>query len=351
MLLNFLKNYLSTLLFIIMLYIFYSTHNHYVGFFVWDYSFEFYKKYSISVKGVFLFIINLYIFLLIPFYIFFDWKSKARIIFWYLYRVFFQKNLSKVTQIEKTAILAWIVKWFFAPLMIFWLTWHIFNMLNNIYLANKNISFFSSDFLYFFNNYFFYTAFSLILFFDVLFFTLWYLLEWKIFKNEIRSVEWTFLWWFVALASYPPINNVTNTILWWYSTDFPKFSNFYMHISLNILLLILMWIYAWASVSLWLKASNLTNRWIIKKWPYKYLRHPAYLCKNIAWWIWWLPILIYSIWQKDFKTFIYAIIWLSMWSFIYYLRAKTEENHLSLDKDYINYKIETPNMFLPKFKK
>jgi len=77
------------------------------------------------------------------------------------------------------------------------------------------------------------------------------------------------------------------------------------------------------------------------------VRHPAYFCKNIAWWIGGLPILISSILNFDFKTFIFAFLSLSTWSFIYYLRAKTEENHLSLDKDYINYKKKVKYMFLP----
>lgn len=346
--LNFLKNYISTIIFIILLYIFYLTHSYYSWFFVWEYSFLFLDWFKINIKEIFLIIIKLYFILLIPFYAFFDWKSKARIILWFLYNKIIKRNKKNITQAEKTAILAWIVKWFFAPLMIFWLTWHIFELTNNLYKSYINFDLINQSFLSYFNQYFFYTAFSLILFVDVLFFTLWYLIEWKIFKNEIISVEPTFFWWFVALASYPPLNSTTNTILWWYSTDFPQFSNFYIHIILNILILILMWIYSWASFSLWLKASNLTNRWIVKNWPYKYIRHPAYLCKNLSWWIWWLPIIIFSISSWNFKTFFYAIIWLSFWSLIYYFRAKTEENHLSLDKDYLEYKKEVRGMFFPK---
>lgn len=345
--LNFLKNYFSTIFFIILIYLFYSYHNHYTWFFVWSYRFIFLPWFNLNIKEVFEYIILFYLISLIPFYIFFKEKSKARIVLNYIFRKIFKKDKEEIKVYEKTSILAWWVKWFFAPLMIFWLTWHIFSMFNNIYLWINNINLFSSDFLVFFNKYFFYSVFSTILFFDVLFFTLWYLVEWKIFKNEIKSVDPTVLWWFVALASYPPINQATNTILWWYSTDFPQFWNFYIHIFLNISILVLMTIYSRASISLWLKASNLTNRWIISSWPYKYLRHPAYLCKNISWWIWWLPIIILSITNLDFKTLIYAILSLSIWSYIYYLRAKTEENHLSLDKDYLKYKQKVKYMFIP----
>lgn len=345
--LNFLKNYFSTLFFIIIIYVFYSTHSHYTWFFVWNYSFVFLPWFNLEIKEVFEYVILFYTITLIPFYIFFKEKSKARIVINYIFRKISKKDKEEIKNYEKTSILAWFVKWFFAPLMIFWLTWHIFSMFNNIYLTYNNFSLLENDFLLFFNQYFFYMAFSTILFFDVWFFTLWYLVEWKFFKNEIKSVEPTVLWWFVALASYPPINQATNTILWWYSTDFPQFWNFYIHIFLNISILVLMWIYSRASVSLGLKASNLTNRWIVKSGPYKYIRHPAYFCKNLAWWIWWLPIIILSISNLDFKTLIYAILSLSIWSYIYYLRAKTEENHLSLDNDYLEYKKKVKHMFIP----
>lgn len=348
---HFFKNYFSTLLFIFLLYLFYSTHSHYVGYLSGTYSFYFLPEFQLNIKEVFLFMVKLYCIVLIPFYIFIDEKSKARIVLWYIYRKIFKQDSLKIQSEEKTALLAWIVKWFFAPLMIFWLTGHIFDLVNNIYLTTENISLFSKDFLLFFNKYFFYMAFSAILFFDVVFFTLWYLLEGSIFKNKIKSVEPTFLWWFVALAAYPPINNATNTLLWWYSTDFPQFSTFYVHIFFNILILISMWIYSRASISLGLKASNLTNRWIVTSGPYKYMRHPAYTCKNLAWWMGWFPILIVAFINWDIKTFIYALISLSGWSYIYYLRAKTEENHLSADPDYIAYKKQVPNMFVPKLKR
>lgn len=349
--LNFLKNYFSTLFFILILYIFYSSHNHYVGYFVWSYSFYFLDWFQLHIQEVFTFIIKFYLITLIPFYILFEEKSKARIVFWFITRKLLKKEKNPIQPYEKTALLAWIVKWFFAPLMIFWLTGHIFNMGNNIYLSWNNISLFSSDFLIFFNSYFFYMALSTILFFDVLFFTFWYLLEGKIFKNTIKSVDPSFLWWFVALAAYPPINNTTNTILWWYSTDFPQFWNMYVHVFLNVVILLLMWVYSRASIALGLKASNLTNRGIVSSGPYKYFRHPAYVCKNLAWWIGGLPILILAITNGDLKTFFYALLSLGVWTYIYYLRAKTEENHLSLDTDYIEYKKKVPHMFLPKIPK
>jgi protein-S-isoprenylcysteine O-methyltransferase Ste14 len=345
---NFLKNYFSTILFIGILYAFYTSNSYFLNFLSWKYSLSFFPV-NITSFDVFKVIFWSYIVLLIPFYLFEKDASKARITLDFLKNKICIPDY-EIQDYEKTALLSWVLKWFFAPLMIFWLTWHVFSLLNNTawFLNNLN-SYWAFDL--FFKNNLFPTFFSAILFLDVVFFTLWYLLEWKMFKNTIKSVEPTMLWWSVALMCYPPFNASVWKIIPWASHDMARFSNVYALVFFNTLLLILMFIYSQASVSLWLKASNLTNRWIVKTGPYKYMRHPAYFCKNIAWWIGWLPIIIHSAVTFDFKTGILSILSLSVWSSLYYLRAKTEEKHLSSDEDYVNYKKQVPNMFIPQFKK
>lgn len=376
---NFFKNYLSTILFISIGYIYYFNNLFYIdslnsrGFLYSNLSFYF-ADFKINSIQIFIFIFVLYIVLLIPFYILYDSKSKALIVLEYLYKKI--RNLKyKINFTEKTAILAWIVKLFFAPLMIFWLSSHVFNLINHLYQSYNNLYVINSSFLDFFNSNLFWLCFTAILFFDVFFFTLGYLIEIPYLKNKIKSVDPTFLWWFVALICYPPFNSyltdlwwvssMLNNIfpwawvsffdnfIWWYSDDFPKFTNAYIHIFFNSLIILLMWIYTWASISLWFKASNLTNRWIISKWPYRFVRHPAYVCKNLSWWIGWLPILITYINHIDLLAFdkikytSLAIFSLSAWTFIYFMRALTEERHLSMDKDYLEYKKKVKYKFIP----
>jgi len=344
---NFLKNYISTIVFIFIVYFFYSNTPYYQDFLSGSFRFSFYD-FWIESKQVFMYVIYAYIVLLIPFYLFYKDQSKARIIIGFIY-TYLQKR-RKIKAHEKTAVLAWIVKAFFAPLMIFWLTEHIFNLLNNIYNSYTWIELLSTNFLLFFNSHFFWLAFTTILFFDVLLFTLGYLIEMPLLKNKIKSVEPTMTWWVVALICYPPFNSGTSDIIWWYSSEFPQFGNPSIHLTMNIAILILMWIYSRASISLWFKASNLTNRWIVRKWPYKIIRHPAYICKNLSWWIGWLPIIIISLIniKESYIILILSIASLSAWTLIYYLRAITEERHLSLDPDYIKYKKEVPYKFIPK---
>lgn len=343
---NFLKNYLSTILFLILAYVFFYNNKFYHDFLIKDFSFNF-ANFSINTLTIYKWIIIAYIVLLIPFYYIFKNKSKARIVLYYLYKKI--KNINhKMQNEDKVSILAWSVKLFFAPLMIVWFTWQVFTMSNNMHLGYNDLSILNYSFYLYFQKHLFWWVMSIILFIDLIFFTIWYLIEIPSLNNKIKSVEPTFLWWFVVLVCYPPFNTHTTSIIWWYSTEFPKFANDFMHIALNSLILVSMWIYSWASFSLWLKASNLTNRWIVKKWPYKYVRHPAYFSKNIAWWIWWLPLLIWNLYTGQLKHFFIVLFSLSVWSYIYYMRAITEERHLSLDEDYIKYKKEVKYRFIPK---
>lgn len=341
---NFLKNYFSTLCFIGFAYFLY-THSAFHTDFINQTHTLIPWNIQLFVPYVFYYIIAAYTILLLPFYYIHPSPSKARLVFSYLWKVIGWNNDFKET--EKTAVLAWIVKLFFIPLMITWFTGHVFSLINNIYSSGQSISLFSTEFLVFFNSHFFWTAFSFILFFDVLFFTIWYLIEMPILKNTIKSVEPTLLGWAVCIWCYPPFNGYVTDIIWWYSTDFPSFGNMYIHLFFNITILILMWIYAWASLSLWFKASNLTNRWIISHGPYKYIRHPAYICKNTAWIIGSIPMFIVAFSDASLSLFT-VFIWVFWWGFIYYLRAMTEENHLSLDPDYREYKKKVLYKFIPK---
>ena len=220
---NFFKNYFSTLFMLACAYVFYTNNSHFINFSSGTVWFSF-VNFHISLAYFFYGILTLYVLFLVPFYLYYEKPSKARIVLGYLWRLI--RWRFSYSQKEQTALLSWIVKLFFAPLMIVWLTQHIFNLINNFYLATQNISLFSTDFLIFFNNHLFFLVFSAILFFDVLFFTLGYLFEAPFLKNTIKSVEPTLIGWAVALLCYPPFNNNVNNFISWYSTDFPTFGNY-----------------------------------------------------------------------------------------------------------------------------
>ena len=156
---NFIKNYLSTILFLILIYFFYLNIPFYKELLIKDFSLNFL---NISINSLLIYktIIFWYILLLIPFYIYFTEESKARITINYIKNKFINVKY-KLKEVERVAFFSWIIKAFFAPLMIIWLTWHVFTMINNIYLSYNDISIISKDFLIFFNKHFFWYYFIL----------------------------------------------------------------------------------------------------------------------------------------------------------------------------------------------
>ena len=95
-------------------------------------------------------------------------------------------------------------------------------------------------------------------------------------------------------------------------------------------------IYASATVAFGFKFSNLTNRGVISRGPYRFIRHPAYVTKCTAWWLEHLPTMTIT------KAF-----FLTLLCCVYALRAWTEERHLSMDPEYRAYKRKVPWVILP----
>jgi len=82
-----------------------------------------------------------------------------------------------------------------------------------------------------------------------------------------------------------------------------------------------------------LRFSNLTHRGILTHGPYRWTRHPAYLSKNLFWWISGLPFFCSNGFVEGARnTAIMVLV-----SGVYYWRAKTEERHLMADPAYQAY--------------
>jgi len=247
----------------------------------------------------------------------------------------------------KQAGLALLLKFFFAPLMINWCLNHAGDMANSVVQAYDGVREGLSG-RALFDNSLFWACFQLILFVDTLLFTLGYIVEVPALRNRIRSVDPTFFGWFICLACYPPFNDFTGRFLEWQSSDFPHFENTAVHFIANIALLASLAIYSWASVALGFKASNLTNRGIVGRGPYAFVRHPAYAAKNLAWWIGALPNLYLVFSGGDARAAGYVLLALCGWTAIYALRAITEERHLLLaNNGYAQYMERVKWRFIP----
>jgi protein-S-isoprenylcysteine O-methyltransferase Ste14 len=157
-----------------------------------------------------------------------------------------------------------------------------------------------------------------------------YIAESRFLGNKTRSVEPSAIGWACAIFCYPPFNNVLGT----YAPFIGQAAGDKPHIVSETGLLIVkgfivffFTIYAAATVSFGAKFSNLTNRGTISRGPYAIVRHPAYTCKCIAWWLEQLPTLTVGT--------AFALVALCC---VYALRAFTEEKHLSKDPEYLAYK-------------
>lgn len=252
----------------------------------------------------------------------------------------------KLDREDRVAVLATLLKALFGPLMGMALMTATMSLLANFMaIAATDVTHYSLRELFDLHGFWF--MFHLIVIADVLVYTVGYLVEMPQLGNRIRSVDPTMLGWVAALICYAPFNIVVGTFLGAPGSEFPRFENSTLHFAANSALLILMAVYTSASLALGFKASNLTHRGIVARGPYRYVRHPAYACKNMAWWIGSVP-LAWAAFEKSFLEGAVVLASVVGWTLLYVLRAVTEEDHLrGVDGDYAAYATGVRYRFIP----
>jgi protein-S-isoprenylcysteine O-methyltransferase Ste14 len=167
---------------------------------------------------------------------------------------------------------------------------------------------------------------------DVQIGTVGYLLTFRPLDAHIRSGNPLLAGWLAALMCYPPFVfgiMADNGVIGYHHHTADWTYWFRDHTALlwvwAALLCALTAIYAWATVAFGIRFSNLTYRGILTNGPYRFSRHPAYLSKNIFWWLSTLPFLVTSGNPVDMIRNTFGIGCVSA---IYYWRARTEEAHL-----------------------
>ncbi len=247
---------------------------------------------------------------------------------------------------DRLAVLATLLKALFGPLMAMALMSATMALIGHL-AALVLVDFTGWTFREWFDRHGFFAMFQIIIMADVIPFTVGYLVEHPRLKNEIRSVDPTLLGWAAALVCYAPFNFILTMFLGPPGSEFPHFENDTIHLTLNFTILGLMAIYASASLALGFKGSNLTHRGIVTRGPYRFVRHPAYACKNLAWWIGSLPILT-AAFAESATTGIIALASVVGWTLLYVLRAVTEEDHLRrVDDEYARYADKVRYRFVP----
>jgi protein-S-isoprenylcysteine O-methyltransferase Ste14 len=225
--------------------------------------------------------------------------------------------------LARLGLLTIMVKFFFTPMMVSWSIGSAFSMVDGFRSFQWNINAINAHLV------------QLLILVDTVIFSAGYLTESKYLKNEIKSVDPTFFGWIVCLWCYPPFNAFSFKALDFYiiriSLPYPA----WLDVIILCVITCLWAIFVWASVALGFKASNLTNRGIVRSGPYRYVRHPAYMAKLMIW-------ILQGVFFGQFGIFI-----LLGFIIIYVLRAWTEERHLSRDPDYLTYKHSVRWWFIP----
>lgn len=259
------------------------------------------------------------------------------------------KDLEPFNQYDKTAILGLFVKAFFVPLMTVFFADQFNSLVKNYSFAaglitngsRKPTIRESYD-----------CALSVIFAVDVGLAWAGYVLSSRWIKNGMVSVEPTVLGWLVALLCYPPFNRVPGgyfqnpgehaflalsykpAIIFLASCSIASFA-----------------VYTASTVVFGLHFSNLTHRGIIQTGPYSVVRHPAYASKNFSWWCVMFPFAVYQAISQpsaeSAKVLLINFVGLLSLSGLYYLRAITEERHLSKDPEYQDYMKRVPFRFIP----
>ncbi len=248
-------------------------------------------------------------------------------------------DFKQISKSEKTSLLLLIVKINFLPMMLGFCLGN-FSMMSQNFDKLAAINFSNPSLLDFNNNLIPVVFYGLILV-DTTVYSVGYAIESRRLGNVVKSVEPTILGWAAVLVCYYPLVKFSPIQLFgWQSSEFATFESQSVCAVFNIISIWLFVIYTWASVSLGFKASNLTSRGIVRKGPYAFIRHPAYTSKCLSWWVMSIPFFS----QNFFKS----LGCMASITIIYFLRAITEEKHLSTtDSDYQSYKKAVPYRFIP----
>ena len=173
------------------------------------------------------------------------------------------------------------------------------------------------------------TCVALMFLVDVSIGTVGYILTLKPLDAHIRSGNPYMQGWTAALICYPPfiLMNGGGPLdygpgqMGWERvlSDHPLLMPIWA-----FLLIFLTGCYAWATVAFGIRFSNLTYRGVLTNGPYRFTKHPAYLSKNLYWWLASLPLLTTTGWADGVRN----TVLLGLISAVYFWRAKTEEWHL-----------------------
>jgi hypothetical protein len=246
--------------------------------------------------------------------------------YWHAGRFFLFRWKGLDVAILKNYAMSWAIKAFFLPIMFVPLTKTV------VALAAVDWTDGFPTFIAFFSWFV-----KLVLAINLTFVTVGYVLTLRLFDYHIRSPNPYLLAWVSALACYVPFWTVIGGRLlkyndgdyWW--GWFNEYELFAYSWGFAIMLLQAVWV--WQIVTFGCRFSNLTHRGILTNGPFRFTKHPSYISKNLFWWMVSVPFLSS---QGPLEALSNCVLLFGV-NVIYFIRARTEEKHLSLDPTYVEY--------------
>ncbi|MDJ1157719.1 isoprenylcysteine carboxylmethyltransferase family protein [Chelatococcus sp. SYSU_G07232] len=223
--------------------------------------------------------------------------------------------------------LGWLVKAFFLPIM--------------IASAHEDLRWFLAldigGFLRGYDFGWYEFAYRFLYFIEVFWAAAGYLMTLRLVGGHIRSAEPTLLGWVVCLACYAPFWGLLSRSYFAYDAGYPwglwlADAPVVKHVW-GVAILLLLAVYAWSTIAFGIRFSNLTHRGILTNGPYRWTKHPAYISKNLTWWLIAVPFAA----QGGTAEALRQCLMLLGVNAIYFMRARTEERHLARDPDYRAY--------------
>lgn len=227
------------------------------------------------------------------------------------------------TNADRQCVLGWGVKLFFLPLMLAGL----YDWMGLLKAGASPLQGWMSAFL---------AAMALMYALDTLFGTIGYLSTHRAIGAHIRSTDSTWLGWLSALVCYPPLSLLVLR-QWLDYRDGIEWTHWLGDSWLAMIwacaIVLLTGIYTLSTLVFGPRFSNLTNRGIITCGPFRLTKHPAYISKNLSWWLIAVPFIS----DQGATTAALNCAALLGVNGIYLLRARTEERHLMHDPTYREY--------------
>ncbi len=252
---------------------------------------------------------------------------------------------------HKKATRALLVKLFFTPLMTVFFCDQFPHLVSNVGYVFGSLPDVISGGNYNhqrFNNDFFNVSIALIFSIDVALAWVGYVVNSRWVDNQTQSAEPTTLGWVVCLICYPPFQMILG--LYFPAPGEREVLRFdYQWVITITTTLMLLSYFVYMSATMWfgVRFSNLTNRGIIRTGPFAFIRHPAYASKNFSWWCVMFPAILFNATHTGIHVAIIQTIGLVTMTWVYYMRALTEERHLSADPYYLEYCKQVKYRFIP----